>query len=293
LLGFGFEIALSVLSNNVFITPKRRCRFMGKPESVSGADVHGKKGAGKVVGVIPVRYDSSRLPGKPLSDILGKPMVQWVYEGARRARSLDRLMVATDDRRIFQCVEDFGGEVVMTPSEIPSGTDRAAWTIRDIPADIVVNIQGDEPFIRGEQIDAVARILLDDPQAVVGTLIRPIHNPEDLDNPNSVKVVVDDRKRALYFSRSPIPFCRDRSDRTRWLDGHTYWKHIGLYSFRKIFLMEFTKWKPSPLETIEKLEQLRVLEKGYPIHVAVSPCDSVCVDTPDDLNKVREMARKK
>jgi 3-deoxy-manno-octulosonate cytidylyltransferase (CMP-KDO synthetase) len=232
----------------------------------------------KVLGVIPARWSSSRLPGKPLADLCGKPMIQWVWERAGRSRSLSKLLVATDDPRIFDAVKGFGGDAVLTP-EAPSGTDRASWVAQKHDADIVVNIQGDEPLIRPEEIDRVASLVAEGP-APVGTLIRRITSESDWNDPNVVKAVVDERGFALYFSRSPIPFSRDGEPSIRY-------KHIGLYGYTKSFLLDYVTWKPTPLERTEKLEQLRILEKGYRIRTAETEWEPVRVDTPADLESAR------
>ncbi len=241
------------------------------------------------VGIIPARFDSLRLPGKPLVDIGGKPMIQWVVERASRARLLSRIVVATDDQSILNCVQAFGGEAVMTSKEILSGSDRAALVSKDMDADVIVNIQCDEPFIEPQEIDLVAHILFENDRSVVGTLVKRIMNVEELTSPHTAKVIVDDQFNALYFSRSPIPFCRDEKNYETWIQNNRYYKHVGIYSYRKDFLLRYAGWEPSPLEKIEKLEQLRVLENGYRIKVAETEFDSVCVDTLEDLIKVRQL----
>ena len=243
----------------------------------------------EIIGIIPVRYESSRFPGKPLADICGKPMVQRVYERSCQASMLSTVLVATDDVRIFKIVESFGGEAVMTPKAIPSGSDRVAFVAKGQNADIVVNIQGDEPFIEPQEIDSVAQILLNDESAMMGTLVKRITRVEELTNPNTAKVVIDSNGYALYFSRSPIPNCRDSIDSSKWIQNHVYYKHVGIYSYRKSFLMDYCQWEPTPLETIEKLEQLRALEQGVKIKVAETSTEPVCVDTPEDLERVRQM----
>jgi 3-deoxy-manno-octulosonate cytidylyltransferase (CMP-KDO synthetase) len=248
-----------------------------------------KKKTTTAIGIIPARFDSSRLPGKPLADIGGKPMIQWVIERAHRAQLLSSVIVATDDQNIFKQVQSFGTDAVMTPKSIASGTDRVAHVARELDGDILVNIQVDEPFIEPQEIDLVARILMEDSQAVMGTLIKQIRNIEELTSPNTAKVVVDNQNNALYFSRSPIPFSRDNIDYENWLQNQPYYKHIGIYSYRKAFLLQYSQWESTPLENVEKLEQLRVLENGYRIKVAETEFDTVCVDTPEDLIKVRQM----
>jgi len=220
-------------------------------------------------------------------------MIHWVVERARQATLISRVLVATDDERIYRSVNEFGGEVVMTPDEITSGTDRIAFVARNLDTDIIINIQGDEPLIEPEEIDLVVRILLEDEEAVMGTLVKRITDVEELKDPNTVKVVVDERGNALYFSRSPIPFCRDGREEKDWIKERPYYKHVGIYSYRKEFLLTYTRWAPTPLEAIEKLEQLRVLEKGYPIKVAETIFTHICVDTLEDLERIRRLVVSK
>lgn len=216
-------------------------------------------------------------------------MIHWVVERARQATLVSRVLVATDDERIYRSVNEFGGEVVMTPDEITSGTDRIAFVARNLDTEIIINIQGDEPLIEPEEIDLVVRILLEDEEAVMGTLVEKITDIEELKDPNTVKVVVAERGNALYFSRSLIPFCRDGGEEKDWIKERPYYKHVGIYSYRKEFLLKYTQWAPTPLEVIEKLEQLRVLEKGYPIKVAETIFNHICVDTLEDLERVRSL----
>lgn len=243
----------------------------------------------RVIGVIPARYGSSRFPGKPLADIAGKTMIQRVWERASQALCIDKLLVATDDIRIFKTVKKFGGDAVMTPSNIESGSDRAACAVKNIDADIIVNIQGDEPLIEPDEIDQVAGLLTDDRKAVMGTLVKKIKSIEELKSPNTVKVVIDKNKYAIYFSRSPLPFNRDVSDLKDWTAEVNYYKHIGIYSYTKNFLEKYSKWEKSKLESIEKLEQLRVLENGFRIKTAETKYEPVCVDTNEDLDRVRRL----
>ncbi|MBI3006668.1 MAG: 3-deoxy-manno-octulosonate cytidylyltransferase [Ignavibacteriales bacterium] len=239
-----------------------------------------------VVAVIPARYASQRLPAKPLLDLLGKPMVQRVYEQARRARLLNRVIVATDDKRIEDVVKGFGGEVVMTSPDITSWSDRVAAVAKKVKGDIFVNIQGDEPLIEPRMIDEAVRVVLKDKQAVVGTLAKRISSEAELSNPSVVKVVVSKEGKGLYFSRSTIPHVRDEADASKWLNHHTFFKHIGIYVFRRNFLLKFAKMKPTALEQSEKLEQLRVLENGYEINVGITEYDSIPVDTKEDAGRV-------
>ncbi len=241
------------------------------------------------VGVIPARYASSRFPGKPLIDLAGKTMIQRVFERASRASRLGRVLVATDDRRIYDAVMGFCGEAVMTPADCPSGTDRMAFVAASVEADLFVNIQGDEPLIEPDEIDRVVRLLEEDPDADVATLVKRISSASELTSPNTAKVVLDENGYALYFSRLPVPAVRGESVPDRALRGHVYWKHIGIYGYRKPFLMRFAGWRPTPLESAEQLEQLRVLEKGGRIRTAETRFEPVCVDTPEDADAVRAL----
>jgi 3-deoxy-manno-octulosonate cytidylyltransferase (CMP-KDO synthetase) len=248
-----------------------------------------------VVAIIPARYGSTRLPGKPLARIGGKPMIQHVYESAAKARALDRVLVATDDRRIEQTVRGFGGEVMMTAKKHASGTDRLAEVACKIKAEWVVNVQGDLPFIRSETITRAVQPLRRDRSLQMGTVCTPIHDEAEWRDPNIVKVIVDRRGFALYFSRSPIPYVRNRSPdlsgKPRTLRSHIrLWgfRHVGLYVYRRNFLLKFARLRPTALEQIESLEQLRALAYGYRIFVANVDERSVEVDTPEDLAKAEE-----
>ena len=247
----------------------------------------------RAIGVIPARYDSTRLPGKPLADINGMPMIQWVYERASRSVLLDEIIVATDDERIKNAVQDFGGRVVMTPKDIPSGTDRVAYVAEGFISEIIVNIQGDEPLIEWRGIDQAVRLLLDDEDAEVSTLAYEISDPAELTNMNTVRVVVNRKGDALYFSRAAIPFIRDCADSSQWLNQYKFLNHIGLYVFRKEFLLQYTRLERTPLETAENLEQLRILENGFRIKVGITNEKPLCIDTEADLQKVREEVRRK
>jgi 3-deoxy-manno-octulosonate cytidylyltransferase (CMP-KDO synthetase) len=238
----------------------------------------------KVVCIIPSRYESTRFPGKPLADLLGKPMIRHVYERVMRAKSVTCCAVATDDERIAAAVRQFGGNAVMTSERHRSGTDRIAEAISGLglsASDIVVNIQGDQPVFEPSQIDEVAAPLLADPSIPMSTLIYKIVEDEEITHPNAVKVVFDHDHFALYFSRATIPFVRDR--------GNTadYYKHHGIYAYRKDFLDTFTKLPEGVLEKLEALEQLRALEHGYKIKVVITPHDSIEVDTPQELARVK------
>lgn len=242
----------------------------------------------RAVAIIPARYGSQRLPAKPLAEIAGKTMIQHVYERTAQATLIERVIVATDDHRIAHAVEDFGGEVVMTPATLRSGTDRVAFAIRELAdTDIVVNVQGDEPLIAPAMIDQGVRIVAES-DAPVGTLVKTIEHEAELFNPNVVKVVLAGDGTCLYFSRSPIPFGRDRAH-GEWLHHHVYYKHIGLYVFRRWFLLQFSMLAQTPLEQTEKLEQLRILEHGYSIKAGVTQHDSIPVDTTEDLEAVRRI----
>jgi len=242
----------------------------------------------KTAAVIPARFASTRLEGKPLADICGKTMVQRVYERAVAA-GVSEVVVATDDERIMRAVASFGGRAVMTSKEHASGTDRVAEAASSIQADIIVNLQGDEPLIDPALIGAAVRPLLDRPDVAMATLKTPITHEEEYLDPNAVKVVTDTAGFALYFSRSPIPFCRKGF---AGLPAPAY-KHIGLYVFRREFLFEFTGTKPTALELSESLEQLRALESGRRIKVVEVEYNPVSVDTPEDLERVRKIVKEK
>jgi 3-deoxy-manno-octulosonate cytidylyltransferase (CMP-KDO synthetase) len=244
----------------------------------------------RVIGVIPARYQSSRFPGKPLTPILGKPMIQYVYERSSEARRVDEVWVATDDQRICEAVESFGAKVMLTSPAHESGTERVAEAARKIPADpadIVINIQGDEPLIRPEAIDLLAGAMAEDRKIPMATLKRRISRKQDIDNPNCVKVVTSREGFALYFSRSPIPFDRDGHN------GHEspffVYQHIGIYAYRTDFLLQIPALPPSILEQTERLEQLRILENGYRIKVVETDYESYGVDTPEDVLRIESM----
>lgn len=241
-----------------------------------------------VVVVIPARYDSSRLPGKPLADICGKPMIQRVYERAVMARGVDRVLVATDDPRIRDAVRGFGGEVAMTSSSHPTGTDRIAEAMVNDDAEIVVNVQGDLPLLDPDNVAAAIAPMRADASLQMSTLMTPIRDDVELRNPNVVKVVTDAAGNALYFSRAPIPHRRDGVGS----DVVIGYRHIGLYAYRRRFLLEFARLPPTPLEQAEKLEQLRALERGYRIAVVEVADAGVEVDTPADLDMVRASVRR-
>ena len=240
----------------------------------------------KFIGIIPARYASTRFPGKPLADMKGKYMIQRVYEQA--CKVLDRVCVATDDERIFNAVQSFGGQVVMTSDRHRSGTDRCfeAYTNLGGGEEVVINIQGDEPFIKPEQIESLIACF-DSPQTQIATLVRPFEATEGyeaLANPNSPKVVMNERHEALYFSRSIIPYLRG-VDPEQWLSRHVYYKHIGMYGYRADVLGEITRLPQSSLELAESLEQLRWLQNGYTVKVGITTQETIGIDTPADLQK--------
>jgi 3-deoxy-manno-octulosonate cytidylyltransferase (CMP-KDO synthetase) len=263
----------------------------------------------KILGVIPARYASTRFMGKPLVDINGKSMIQRVYEQAKQCKSLARVVVATDDERIFKHVESFGGDVVMTADTHQSGTDRCAEVVENLNFEIqiiflnsdsasviskitprfegiftaVINIQGDEPFIQPEQIEKIADILRGGKS--IATLAKRLDNQEDIESTNVVKVVFDLEGKALYFSRSPIPFIRNL-DKSEWSKSGRFFKHIGLYGYKTSVLLDIARLSPSNLEKTESLEQLRWLENGYDITMAETTLETIGIDTPEDLKKI-------
>lgn len=236
----------------------------------------------KAVAIIPARYGSTRLPGKALADIGGKTLIERVYERVLLASRVERVAVATDDPRIMDAVAAFGGEAIMTSPDHHSGTDRIAEASRVTGGEIIVNVQGDEPLIEPAVIDAVIGMIVDDPEIVCSTAASPIRDEESWRNPNAVKVVMDRNGRALYFSRSPLPYYRDGGFGGAYL-------HAGIYAFRREFLHRYSDLEQTPMERAEKLEQLRILEHGFRIGVAVTDHVSIGVDTPADLERVRRM----
>jgi 3-deoxy-manno-octulosonate cytidylyltransferase (CMP-KDO synthetase) len=239
----------------------------------------------KILGIIPARYNSSRFPGKPLADIAGKSMIRRVYEQCKQASSLNKIIVATDDKRIFQHVIGFGGEVMMTSDLHPSGTDRCNEVAKHYPEyNICINIQGDEPLIDPAQIDLLASCF-QLKNVRIATLVKRIHTDEELFNLNTPKVVLNNAMEALYFSRTAIPALRDK-EHSYWLKEHTYYKHIGIYAYWSETLSEITKLPVSSLEKAEALEQLRWIENGYHIQAALTDKESKAIDTPDDLKKL-------
>ncbi len=239
----------------------------------------------KLIALIPARYGSSRFPGKPLAPILGKPLIQRVYAQARLVEGLDELWVATDDERIRACVEGFGGRALLTRADHPSGSDRlaeAAQLLGLAPADLVINIQGDQPVFPPELIAQLAALLTRDPEVVMVTPARQFTDPKMAADPNVVKVVFDHRGRALYFSRSPLP-CWFGVSLARDAAPHYFYRHLGIYAYRVGFLKEFVHLPPGRWEQAERLEQLRALEHGFPIHIVETQGDTLEVDTPADL----------
>jgi 3-deoxy-manno-octulosonate cytidylyltransferase (CMP-KDO synthetase) len=245
-----------------------------------------------VLAVIPARYASTRFPGKVIVPLAGKPLVAHTYERTIQAESLSETVVATDDLRVAQALEPFSIPVVMTRPDHPSGTDRIAEVAETKGADIVVNVQGDEPLIDPHTIDAAVAPLLADPGLMMSTARRRLTDPAHCNDPNIVKVVCDLRGRALYFSRCAIPHIRDAEDRDNFA-AQTYWQHIGLYAYRKTFLLQYAQLAPTPLEKLEKLEQLRVLENGYEIVVVETDYESIGVDSPEDLARVSAILAQK
>jgi len=242
-----------------------------------------------VIGIIPARYQSSRFPGKPLQLIKGKTMIQRVYEQCIKTDALSEVIVATDDKRIFSHVESFGGKVIMTSLNHQSGTDRCNEVLdllknKGREYDVAINVQGDEPFINPEQIKNLIECF-EDQQTQIATLIKEISISDELFNANCVKVVKDKNHNALYFSRQPIPYFRNLPH-NEWIYKHTYYKHIGIYGFRPDVLEKVTKVRPSQLEETESLEQLRWIENGYKIKLAVTSYENFAVDTPEDLEKI-------
>lgn len=241
-----------------------------------------------VIGVIPARYSSQRFEGKVLADILGKPMIQHVWERAKQALVLDDLIIACDDERVARAAEGFGAKVVFTAKAHLSGTDRIIEVVNPIDVKIVINIQADEPLIQPVMIDSVAQVLLDNPSVSMATLIKEMTDVKELDDPNVVKVVIDKNNFALYFSRAPIPYHAHSSE----VKSPVFYKHIGLYGYTKDFLFTYKNLPVSNLERTESLEQLRVLEEGLRIKTVETKYETVGVDTPEDLKKVKAYLSK-
>lgn len=241
--------------------------------------------------IIPARYASSRFPGKPLVDIGGKPMIRRVYEQASEA--VDNVYVATDDDRILKTVNNFKGKAVMTSPDHKSGTDRCAEAVKLIEEktgknfEIIINVQGDEPFLQPEQLDTI-KSCFNTPDTQIATLIKPITETENIFDENKTKVIISNKKEAIYFSRSPIPYVKGRL-RDEWSTSHQFYLHIGLYAYKKDTLLSITKLSPSVLEIAESLEQLRWIENGYKIKVEITEYNSLGIDTPEDLDKIKKM----
>ncbi|HSD64451.1 MAG TPA: 3-deoxy-manno-octulosonate cytidylyltransferase [Ignavibacteriaceae bacterium] len=241
-----------------------------------------------IIGIIPARFASTRLMGKPLADIGGKPMIQHTWESSKTSRLLHDVIIATDDTKVADVCKNFGARVFVTPAGIATGSDRIAYVAKQLPeAEIIVNIQGDEPFIQGIMIDQAIEPLLFDLSVNVSTLAKKIETVEELKSPSVTKVVFDYNNFALYFSRSPIPYVRDAKTMFERITKADVYKHIGLYVYRRESLLKFSVLEPTDLEQIEKLEQLRMLENSFKIKVVVTAYESLAVDTPDDLKRAR------
>lgn len=248
----------------------------------------------KFIGIIPARYGSSRFPGKPLADMAGKPMIQRVYEQVKKA--LDEVWVATDDERILQVVENFGGKAVLTSPDHKSGTDRCNEAFSKIGNgfDVIINIQGDEPFIQPQQIETL-KTCFDSKETELATLVKPFKKEDGFEvlfNPNSPKVILNKNSEAIYFSRSIIPYIRD-VHHTEWLDKHIFYKHIGMYAYRADILKKITLLPQSNLELAESLEQLRWIENGYKIKVGLTDIETIGIDTPEDMQKAIQLLNLK
>lgn len=246
----------------------------------------------KFIAIIPARYASTRFPGKPLADMVGKPMIQRVYEQVKRA--VHDVWVATDDSRIFETVKAFGGKAVMTSTDHRSGTDRIQEAYSKIGEDfdVVINVQGDEPFIQPEQIESLKECF-DSKDVELATLVKPFKKEDGFDvlfNPNSPKVVINKKSEAIYFSRSIVPYIRD-AHHTEWLDKHTFYKHIGMYAYRVDVLKEITQLPQSSLEKAESLEQLRWIENGYRIRVGYTDVETIGIDTPEDMERAIKLLK--
>ncbi|MBP9854243.1 MAG: 3-deoxy-manno-octulosonate cytidylyltransferase [Candidatus Omnitrophica bacterium] len=240
----------------------------------------------KVIGVIPARFSSTRLKGKVLAMIDGKPMIQHVYERVRQSQLLNDVLIACDDERVKKAAQEFGAKVVMTDPNHVCGTDRIVEAVKDLNVDIVVNIQGDEPMIDPVIIDDLINALKENPDAPMATVIKKVTDSKDLDNPNIVKVVVDHEQTAIYFSRSKIPFNRAAGE-------YVYFKHLGIYAYTKEFLLKYAALPKSKLEMAESLEQLRAVENGFKIKTVLTDIETIGVDTPEDLIKVEKLIQER
>ncbi|MBF0287969.1 MAG: 3-deoxy-manno-octulosonate cytidylyltransferase [SAR324 cluster bacterium] len=234
-----------------------------------------------VIAVIPARYQSSRFPGKPLADLAGKPMIQQVYERVTQVDAIDRVLIATDDQRIFEAVKMFGGNVIMTRSDHQTGTDRIVEAISSVECEWVLNVQGDEPLVDPGDLENLIQQTKQQESAKVSTLMYPIEDNETFNDPNVVKLIINARKEALYFSRSPIPFEKEQH--------MTRWRHIGVYLYQREFLLQFNQWERTELELTEQLEQLRILDNGYSIFCVQAQKDGVGVDRPEDLIEAEKL----
>lgn len=239
------------------------------------------------IGVIPARWASTRFEGKVLAPIKGRPMIQHVWQRAKQSHQLEEVMIACDDQRILQAAQGFGAKAVLTAADHVCGTDRIAEAVSKLDADIVVNIQGDEPLIHHGIIDDLVQVLAKDPSLAMATAIKAITTQEELEDPNVVKVVTDSHQYALYFSRSVIPYDRDRVG----IKKIPYYKHLGIYAYRKDFLIYFSQMSKSRLEKAEHLEQLRALEAGVKIKTVVTTVETIGVDTPEDLARVEQLIK--
>ena len=244
-----------------------------------------------IIGIIPARYGSTRFPGKPLVDIDGKSMIQRVFEQSSKSKLISRIVIATDDERILSHVQEFGGNAMMSSPQHASGTDRCAEIIRKENGtkwDAAINIQGDEPYIQPEQIDLLCRCI-ETRDVDLATLVKEIKTSDELFNHNNVKVVLNKYNEAIYFSRSPVPYCRNYPDQ-EWIRHHTYYKHIGIYGYRTNVLLEIAQLPKTKLEITESLEQLRWIENGYKIKAQLTSFESIAIDTPDDLLRLKSKA---
>lgn len=259
----------------------------------------------KIIAIIPARYASSRFPAKVLVDINGKPMIERVFDQAKKATLVSEVFVATDNQFVFDKVKEFTPNVLMTDAGHISGTDRIAEAAlllekNKVEFDFIINIQGDEPFIQPEQINSLATILLENSNTQLATLVSKIKDAETLFDANVVKAIFDINHKAIYFSRNPIPFVRnidknqdDKNQKNAWLSEHTFYRHIGMYAYQKGVLQQITKLQPSKLELAESLEQLRWIENGFSIQVAITPFESIGIDTPEDLKKALQYIQEK
>ncbi len=233
------------------------------------------------IGVIPARFGSTRFPKKVIADLNGKPIIQHIWENCKKAKMLDDLVIATDNDEVMEVIKSFGGKAVFTSPDHMTGTDRIAEVVNAIDVNVIVNIQGDEPLIQAEMVDSLVRTILDHKNISMASLMKKMENLDEINNPNVVKVIVDKNGFAIYFSRSPIPYPRLKEE------AKLYYKHLGIYAYTKDFLYEYTNLPKSYLEKCESLEQLRVLENGYKIKMVETKFDTIGVDTPDDLEKVK------